>query len=89
MCSSDLVERAQTILKLCAANVFTQGDLMMKAKRLLMSSLAKPGFLTTYIAQVEHEKQAPIDRDAVVAEFATQLEGIGIAQEDALRALAA
>ena len=33
--------------------------------------------------------RAPIDRDAVVAEFATQLEGIGIAQEDALRALAA
>ncbi len=83
------IERAQTLLKLCAAGVFTQGDLMMKAKRLLMASLAKPGFLSTYIAQVEHERRTSVDRDEIVADLATQLEGIGIAPEDAMRALAA
>ena len=77
------------VLKLCAAGIFTQGDLMMKARRLLMASLAKPGFLTTYIAQLEQERSAGVDKDQVVAELATQLEGIGIAPEDALRALAA
>jgi hypothetical protein len=83
------IERAQTLLKLCAAGIFTQGDLMMKARRLLISSLAKPGFLTTYIAQLEQERRTGVDRDQVLAEFATQLQGIGIAPEDALRALAA
>lgn len=83
------IERAQTLLKLCAAGVFTQGDLMMKARRLLISSMAKPGFLAAYIAQLEQERRAGVNRDEVVAELAGQLEGIGIAPEDALRAIAA
>ena len=83
------IERAQTLLKLCAAGVFTQGDLMMKARRLLMASLAKPGFLATYIAQLEKERATGVDRDSVIAELATQLQGVGIAPEDAMRALAA
>ena len=83
------IERAQTLLKLCAAGIFTQGDLMMKARRLLMASIAKPGFLTSYITQLEQERRTGVDRDQVVAELAGQLEGIGIAPEDALRALAA
>jgi len=83
------IERAQTLLKLCSAGVFTQGDLMMKARRLLMASLAKPGFLASYVAQLRQERRAEIDRDQVLGELAGQLEGIGIAHEDALRALAA
>jgi hypothetical protein len=62
---------------------------MMKARRLLMSSLAKPGFLAAYIAQLEQERHTGVDRDQVVTDLANQLESIGIAQEDALRALAA
>ena len=83
------IERAQTLLKLCAAGVFTQGDLMMKARRLLMASLAKPGFLATYIAQLEKERRVGVDRDQALADLATQLQGAGIAPEDAMRALAA
>ena len=83
------IERTQTLLKLCAAGIFTQGDLMMKARRLLISSLAKPGFLTTYIAQLEQERRTGVNRDQVLADLATQLEGVGISPEDAMRALAA
>jgi hypothetical protein len=83
------IERAQTLLKLCAAGVFTQGDLMMKARRLVMASLAKPGFLSSYIAQLEKERRTGVDRDQALADLATQLQGIGIAPEDAMRALAA
>ena len=61
----------------------------MKARRALMASLAKPGFLASYAAQIEKEKRTTIDRDAMLAELAGQLEAVGIAQEDALRALAA
>jgi len=83
------VERAQTLIRLCTAGVFTQGDLMMKARRLLMASLSKPGFLNAYLSQLERERQASVDRNQALTEWATQLEAIGIAPEDALRAMAA
>jgi hypothetical protein len=83
------VERAQTLIRLCSAGIFTQGDLMMKAKRLLMASLSKPGFLNTYVSQLERERPGGIDRNQALNEFASQLEAIGIPPEDALRALAA
>jgi len=84
------VERVQMLLKLCTAGVFTQGDLIMKARRLLMASLTKPGFLVSYIGQLERDKSAgAVDRDKVLAELAGQLASIGVAPDDALRALAA
>ncbi|HYM18589.1 MAG TPA: hypothetical protein VEU06_08505 [Micropepsaceae bacterium] len=82
------VERVQMLLKLCTAGVFTQGDLMMKARRLLLSTLTRPGFLVSYIGQLEREKKA-VDRDQVLAELAGQLAAIGVPPDDALKALAA
>ena len=89
--TTDPIDRVDTLLRLCGAGVFTQGDLMMKARRLLMGCLTKPGFLSTYIAHLECQRSTgtSLDRDKVLAELATQLEKIGIAQEDAIRALAA
>ena len=89
--TTDPIDRVETLLKLCSAGVFTQGDLMMKARRLLMGCLTKPGFLSTYIAHLECQRSSgsSVDRDQVLANLATQLEKIGIAQEDAIRALAA
>jgi hypothetical protein len=83
------VERAQALIKLCAAGVFTQGDLMMKARRLLMASISKPGFLNAYVSQLDRERPGGVDRKQALAEWAAQLEAIGIAPEDAMRALAA
>jgi hypothetical protein len=83
------VERAQTLLKLCMGGMFTQGDLMMKAKRLMMASLAKPGFLTAYVAQLERERHVKIGRDQALAEFSAQLESVGITPEDTKRVIAA
>ena len=62
---------------------------MMKARRMLMASLAKPGFLSGFINQAEAENKGGIDRQAALAEFAGQLASIGIAQEEAFRAFAA
>jgi hypothetical protein len=83
------VERAQTLIRLCSTGVFTQGDLMMKAKRLLMASLSKPGFLNVYVSQLQRERPGGIDRKQALIEWAEQLEAIGIPPEDAIRALAA
>ena len=83
------VERAQTLIRLCSAGIFTQGDLMMKARRLLMAAISKPGFLNGYISQLKRERPEGIDKKEALSEWAAQLEGIGIPPEDALRALAA
>jgi hypothetical protein len=83
------VERAQAILKLCAANIFTQGELSAKARRHLLAALGKPGFLTGYVAQIEREKRGSVDRNEALTELVGRLEQIGIAPEDGLRALAA
>jgi len=83
------VECAQTLLKLFTSGIFTQGDLATKARRMLMASLSKPGFLAGYINHQEQQKRAAVDRDTVVSELAGQLQSIGIGAEEALRALAA
>jgi hypothetical protein len=82
-------ERVETLLKLCTAGVFTQGDLMIKARRLLLTYLAKPGFLLAYTAQLERERNDGLDRDQVLTELGSQLENVGIPLADAMKALAA
>jgi hypothetical protein len=82
-------ERAQTLLRFFVAGIFTQGDFTMKARRLLMTSLAKPGFLVSYTEKLGQERHQPIARDAAVAELAAELECTGIAIKDALKVLAA
>ena len=83
------VERAQTILKLCAANIFTEGELSAKARRHVLAALGKPGFLTGYMAHAEREKKGAVDRTEALTELVGKLEQAGIAPEDGLRAVAA
>jgi hypothetical protein len=83
------VDRVQTLMKLCSGGFFTQGELMTKARRVLLSFIGKPGFLMAYIRQMEREKRATVDRDAVLSELAATLASVGVAPDDALRALAA
>jgi hypothetical protein len=83
------VDRVQMLMKLCSAGVFTQGELMAKARRVLLSFVAKPGFLKSYIRQMETEKRAAVDRDTVLSELAATLASVGVPPDDALRALAA
>lgn len=83
------VERARSILKLCVANVFTQGELLAKARRMLAAALGKPGFLESYVGQVRAETGGGFNRQTAVAELAGQLTGAGFAPEELRRILAA
>jgi hypothetical protein len=85
----DPIERAQALLKLCGSGIFTQGDLLMKARRLVLAALTRPGFLESYIAQRQQEKGSAFDREVAVAELVSQLKSAGIAPEDGMRAIAA
>jgi hypothetical protein len=81
------VARAQAILKLQVAGAFTQGDLTMKARRMILALLGKPGFLNQYLA--ENPSVTEGSREAAVAGLVAQLEKFGIAPEDGLKAIAA
>ena len=81
------VERAQALVKLASAGVFTQGDLLAKARRFMMATLATAGFVPAYLAQREKEASAPVDREAALRELTVELSLFGITHDDAARVL--
>lgn len=87
--SPNNVERARAILKLCVAQIFTQGELNTKARRILLTSLAKPGFLASYVSQAQAEAGAAFNSENAVAELTGQLASAGISPDEMRRVLAA
>jgi hypothetical protein len=80
-------DRAVAILKLYAANVFTQGELANKARRMLLAAMAQKEFFPDYMAL--KQKGREVNRQQVLKELISDLERVGIAPEDGLRTLAA
>jgi len=81
------VERARALLKLASAGVFTQGDLLVKARRFMMATLGTTEFVPAYLAQLEKETDAPVDRAVALHEFTVELSLFGITHDDASRVL--
>jgi hypothetical protein len=83
----DPVDRAQVLLNLSGAGVLMQGDVQMKARRIMMATLAASGFLSAYVARKQQEKNAARNSDAILQELAVELRAFGIAYDEALRIL--
>ncbi|HWA88417.1 MAG TPA: hypothetical protein VG889_00165 [Rhizomicrobium sp.] len=77
------VDCAQTLLKLCAGGLLTEGRLAARGRELVIAQLGKPGFLTGYVAQTGH------NAEAAVAELTQKLGKAGISAETGLRSIAA
>jgi hypothetical protein len=82
------IERAQALLKLAGAGALTQGDVQMKARKMLMAALASPGFFPAYVAQQQQGKERPPTSDMVLQKLTTELRAFGLTYEEALRVLA-
>ena len=78
------VEKAVMILRLFAAETFSEPRLAAKARELIVGYLSKPGFLTGYVALASKP-----DADAAVAELMQTLQKAGISQETGLKSIAA
>lgn len=86
------IDKAQTLLKLAAGGVLTEGTMSAKARELILGYLAHPGFLTGYIAA-----QGPSDagseeapgREKIVAGLLESLAKAGITAETGLKTIAA
>lgn len=78
------VEKAQTLLKLTMGGFFTEGALSAKARDIILSCLATPGFLTGYFAN-----QSGGDTEAAMTGLMTDLNKAGITAETGLKSIAA
>jgi hypothetical protein len=78
------VEKAQTLLKLTMGGFFTEGALSAKARDIILSCLATPGFLTGYFAH-----QNGTDTETAMAGLMTDLNKAGITAETGLKSIAA
>lgn len=78
------VEKAQTLLKLTMGGFFTEGALSAKARDIILSCLATPGFLTGYFAH-----QTGTDTETAMSGLMADLNKAGITAETGLKSIAA
>ena len=82
---ADPAERVMAILKLCTNNALTEGRVRGKARDMVLTTLAHPGFLKGYLAQSK-AGEAP---EHAMNELAELLELAGIPPEDGMKKVAA
>jgi hypothetical protein len=78
------IEKAATLLKLTMGGFFTEGVLSAKAREIILSCLATPGFLTGYFAS-----QSGADSETAMAGLMADLSKAGITAENGLKSIAA
>jgi hypothetical protein len=84
----DPVERVRSIVKLCAAGAFTEGELLGRARRCTMAALAVPGFLAAYVASEKQTHGAAPAKKAALDALTSELRPLGITVEEVMRTLA-
>jgi hypothetical protein len=86
------VEKAQTLLRLAAGGILTEGMLLARARELILGYLSAPGFLTGYMAaQTQASAQdgdAP-NSEKMMADLMETLGKAGITAETGLKSIAA
>jgi hypothetical protein len=85
---SSPVDKAVAALRLCVEGMVTEGRLSAKARAIVITSLAEPGFLTGYVAHVSQGAQKT-SAEAAMSELLRTLEKAGITAETGLRSIAA
>ncbi len=82
------VEKAQTLLKLATGGMLTEGLLAARAREMILGYLARPGFLSGYMASHAAPGQTP-DNEKLMTELMETLEKAGITAETGLKSIAA
>jgi len=82
------VDRANKLLKLCTGNFLTEGQLANRARALVLAQLSKPGFLSSYTAQIAREGEV-VDTETGMIALVAVLGKAGISAETGLKSIAA
>ena len=82
------VEKAQTLIRLAAGGMLTEGLLASRARELILDYLSKPGFLSGYMAAQAKDGVRP-DSEKLMMELVEILGKAGITAETGLKSIAA
>jgi hypothetical protein len=86
--TSSPVEKAQTLIRLAAGGILTEGLLASRARELILGYLSRPGFLSGYMSAQVKDGAAP-DSEKMMAELIETLGKAGITPETGLKSIAA
>src|SRR6185312_3556257 len=85
-----LIDRVVALLNLCTTNSVTEGRLSAKAREKVIGYLAKPGFLTGYVAYLSHNPTGTKpDANTAMKSLMDSLTKAGITPETGLKNIAA
>jgi hypothetical protein len=82
------VDKVVTVLRLCTGGLLTEGQLSAKAKAIILSHLAKPGFIGDYTAHLARGADAP-PADKAKSDLLEALQKAGIKPDELPRTIAA
>jgi hypothetical protein len=82
------VEKAQTLIRLAAGGILTEGLLASRARELILGLMSQPGFLTGYMASQVKDGAAP-DSETLMTGLMDTLGKAGITPETGLKSIAA
>ncbi len=82
------VEKAQTLIRLAAGGILTEGLLAERAREMILGYLSRPGFLSGYMAAQAKDGVTP-DGEMVMTELMDTLGKAGITAETGLKSIAA
>lgn len=80
------VEKAQTLIRLVAGGILTEGQLADRAREMILGLLGQPGFFASYLGS---KGDAAPDGEAAMAELVETLAKAGINAETGLKSIAA
>jgi len=87
--SAGSIEKAVAVLRLITGGAITEGQLSERARNLVLTHMARPGFMTGYAAHVARTKGEAPNADMAMNDLMQTLEKAGIGTEAGMKALAA
>lgn len=83
------VEKAIMLLRLFAAEAFTEPALSARAREMIVNFLSKPGFLSGYVSRIAGPDEENSGTGAAVAQLMQTLQKIGITEDTGLKEIVA
>jgi hypothetical protein len=87
--SAGAIEKSIAILRLITGGAITEGQLSERARNLVLTHMAKPGYMTGYASHLAKTKGETPSADVAMNDLMLTLEKAGITTEAGLKALAA
>jgi len=87
--SANRIDAAIALIRLSTGGAITEGRLSTKIRDMILGHLARPGFLTGYVAQLSRDPNGVVNADSAMKELMDTLAKAGITPATGLKSIAA